>query len=67
MIEFVSPSNKRNPGLIEFRAKRAEFLTAGVNFVEVDSSVLGIGRRCCGLPPSGKMGDAISGDGSNAK
>ncbi|HZK82495.1 MAG TPA: DUF4058 family protein, partial [Humisphaera sp.] len=36
VIEFVSPSNKRNPGLIEFRAKRAEFLTAGVNFVEVD-------------------------------
>jgi hypothetical protein len=36
VIEFLSPSSKRNPGLIEFRAKRAEFLTAGVNFVEVD-------------------------------
>jgi hypothetical protein len=36
VIEFISPSNKRNPGLLEFRAKRAELLTAGVNFVEVD-------------------------------
>ena len=36
VIEFVSPSNKLNPGLTEFRTKRAELLAAGVNFVEVD-------------------------------
>lgn len=36
VIEFLSPSNKRNPGIVEFRAKRGEFLIAGVNFVEVD-------------------------------
>jgi Protein of unknown function (DUF4058) len=36
VIEFISPSNKRSPGLADFRAKRGELLTAGVNFVEVD-------------------------------
>jgi hypothetical protein len=36
VIEFISPSNKRNPGMAEFRAKRAELLTAGVIFIEVD-------------------------------
>ena len=36
VIEFLSPSNKHGPGLAEFRSKRAELLTAGVNFIEVD-------------------------------
>lgn len=36
VIEFVSPTNKRGEGLHAFRSKRAEFLTAGVNFVEID-------------------------------
>ena len=36
VIEFVSPTNKRSPGLEEFRQKRAELLAAGVHFVEVD-------------------------------
>ncbi len=36
VIEYLSPFNKRNPGLVDCRAKRAELITAGVNFVEVD-------------------------------
>ena len=36
VIEFVSPTNKRAPGLAAFRMKRAELLANGVNFVEVD-------------------------------
>jgi hypothetical protein len=36
VIEFVSPTNKKNPGLYDFRAKRAHLIAAGVNFVEID-------------------------------
>ena len=36
VIEFVSPTNKSGEGLHAFRAKRAELLASGVNFVEVD-------------------------------
>jgi hypothetical protein len=36
VIEFVSPTNKRGPGLEAFRTKRAELLAAGVHLVEVD-------------------------------
>jgi hypothetical protein len=36
VIEFVSPANKRQPGLDEFRKKRAELLRGGVHFVEID-------------------------------
>ena len=36
VIEFLSPSNKREPGLTEFRAKRAELIDAGAHFVEID-------------------------------
>ena len=36
VIEFISPSNKRKPGLLEFRNKRTELIAAGVNVVEVD-------------------------------
>lgn len=36
VIEFVSPTNKRGEGLYAFRAKRAELLVCGVNFVEID-------------------------------
>jgi hypothetical protein len=36
VIEFLSPSNKRNPGMSEFRAKRSELLITGVNFIEID-------------------------------
>jgi hypothetical protein len=36
VIEFVSPSNKRGKGLEAFQDKRAELLSGGVNFVEID-------------------------------
>lgn len=36
VIEFVSPTNKREPGLGEYRERRAELLAAGVHVVEVD-------------------------------
>ena len=36
VLEFVSPSNKRGRGLTEFRRKRRELLSSGVNVVEVD-------------------------------
>ena len=35
-IEFISPTNKRQPGLEAYRDKRAELLTGGVHVVEVD-------------------------------
>jgi hypothetical protein len=44
VIEFVSPTNKRNPDMYDFRAKRAELLTAGVNFVEIDLVRAGVWR-----------------------
>ena len=36
VLEFVSPTNKRGEGLRAFRTKRAELLTSGINFVEID-------------------------------
>ncbi len=36
VLELVSPTNKRGEGLTAFRTKRAELLSSGVNFVEVD-------------------------------
>jgi hypothetical protein len=36
VVEFVSPSNKVGRGLREFRRKRRELLSSGVNVVEVD-------------------------------
>ena len=45
VIEFVSPTNKRNPGLPEFREKRFELLQAGVNVVEIDLVRSGNWRR----------------------
>ena len=36
VIEFISPSTKRKPGLDDFRSKRAEMLESGVNWVEID-------------------------------
>jgi Protein of unknown function (DUF4058) len=36
VLEFVSPTNKRGKGLAKFKAKRAELLESGVNFVEID-------------------------------
>jgi hypothetical protein len=45
VIEFISPSNKRNPGLADFRGKRAELLDADVSFVEIDLVRSGSWRR----------------------
>jgi uncharacterized protein DUF4058 len=36
IIEFVSPANKRANGLHDLASKRAELLTSGINFVEID-------------------------------
>jgi len=36
VIEFVSPTNKRQPGLDAFREKREELLRGDVHVVEVD-------------------------------
>ena len=36
VIEFLSPTNKRSPGLEPYREKRAELLQGGVHVVEID-------------------------------
>jgi hypothetical protein len=36
VIELLSPTNKRSPGLEQYRTKRGELLAAGVHVVEVD-------------------------------
>lgn len=36
VIEFLSPTNKRDPGLDKYRAKRNELLAGGVHVVEID-------------------------------
>jgi uncharacterized protein DUF4058 len=36
VVEFVSPTNKRSPGLEPFLQKRGELLAGGVHFVEID-------------------------------
>lgn len=36
VIEFISPTNKRQPGLDAYRTNRASLLEAGVHLVEID-------------------------------
>jgi hypothetical protein len=36
VIEFLSPTNKRQPGMADYLTKRYELLTGGVHVVEVD-------------------------------
>ena len=36
VIEFISPTNKRQPGLDDYREKRAALVAGGVHVVEVD-------------------------------
>jgi hypothetical protein len=36
VVEFISPANKRQPGLDAFLAKRSDLLEAGVHIVEID-------------------------------
>jgi hypothetical protein len=48
VIEFVSPANKREPGLSDFRQKRADLLNAGVHVVEIDLTRAGNWQRLLG-------------------
>ena len=45
VIEVLSPTNKRNPGLRVYRSKRMELLDSGVNVVEIDLIRQGNWRR----------------------
>ncbi len=36
VVEFISPSNKRGPGLDAYLTKRSDLLAAGVHVVEID-------------------------------
>jgi len=36
VVEFISPTNKRQPGLDDYREKRGSLLSGGVHVVEVD-------------------------------
>lgn len=45
VVEFVSPANKRRPGITRFRQNRLNLLAAGVHFVEVDLVRAGNWRR----------------------
>ncbi len=36
VVEFINPSNKRQPGLDEYLTKRMDLLNAGVHLVEID-------------------------------
>jgi hypothetical protein len=45
VIELLSPSNKGGEGLADFRPKREELLSSGVNVVEIDLSRKGDWRR----------------------
>jgi hypothetical protein len=58
VIEFVSPTNKRQPGLEAFRHKRAELLKGGVHFVEIDLVRAGNWRAL--MRPGRSPRDAVS-------
>ena len=47
-IEFISPSNKKVPGLADYRRKRAALLRGGASVVEVDLVREGNWRRLLG-------------------
>ena len=47
-IEFLSPSNKKPPGLTDYRRKRALLLAGGANVMEVDLTRDGNWRRLMG-------------------
>lgn len=47
-IEFLSPSNKKSPGLRDFRRKRNQLLEQGANLVEVDLTRAGDWQRLMG-------------------
>ena len=58
VIEFISPTNKRQPGLDDYRQKRAALLAAGVHMVEVDLVRAGNWRAL--MRPEVCPGEAIS-------
>jgi hypothetical protein len=45
VVEFVSPTNKRQPGRRRFKTNRRQLLASGVNFVEIDLVRAGSWRR----------------------
>jgi hypothetical protein len=58
VVEIVSPTNKRHPGLGPFRDKRADVLAGGANFVEVDLVRAGNWRAL--MQPEACPADAVS-------
>jgi hypothetical protein len=58
VIEFISPTNKRRPGLTAFRRKREKLLKADVHVVEVDLVRAGNWRAL--MRPEGAPAEAIS-------
>jgi hypothetical protein len=58
VIEFISPTNKRSPGLEVYREKRIDLLRAGVHVVEVDLVRAGDWRAL--LRPEVSPAEAIS-------
>ena len=51
VLEFISPWNKRQPGLDEFRERRAKLFAGGVHVVEVDLVRAGNWRALMRLDP----------------
>jgi len=58
VIEFVSPANKRGPGITPFRRNRTDLLASGVHSVEIDLVRAGNWRAL--MSPEGCPGKAIS-------
>ena len=58
VIEFISPTNKRAPGLEDYRQKRTALLSGGVHVVEIDLVRQGNWRAL--MRPATCLPDAIS-------
>jgi hypothetical protein len=58
VIEFISPANKKPPGLDQYMAKRSKLIEAGVHVVEVD--LVRAGDWQAMFQPHVCSGDAIS-------
>lgn len=58
VIEFLSPSNKRPPGLEDYRAKRGDLLAAHVHVVEIDLTRAGDWRAL--MRPEHSPPEAVS-------
>lgn len=53
-IELISPSNKRPPGVREYRARQTDFIEAGISLVEID--LIRAGRPVFRVPPDSIRG-----------